>query len=350
NRSELTRRVDTERSVPTINNQRDNNRDYPQEILVQEDKSKDLHDQFIKDSKKVPISEEDDPLLPHPWIKCKSSRNKYYYFNTQTRESQWNYPGQIDDNKTSDYDSRRDEDEPRKKIRLNESGDISVTNADLNIHEDKAFNTMTTAADNDSTKKEASLKEETSFDQQSESSPRLPRNNSNSFLFSPPMPQAPSPGMPVIFSPPHRSISSEYNNERRFSADYGIQLSPRRGSYVGSQPHSPQMSSLRPNPNPFNRGGSADLYDRNDVFRNEEFISNRSLGNPRNITVSPGGNNNSVMMTPTFPGSPIRSTRSGMYNSFGIDQNSSPGSRHAGMGRELPIFTQSSPMHRVRNV
>jgi len=165
------------------------------------------------------------------------------------------------------------------------------------------------------------------------------------------MPQVPSPGMSAVFSPPHRSIPSEYN-ERRFSADYGMQPSPRRGSYAGSQPHSPQMSSLRPNQSPFNRGGPPDLYDRNDVFRNDEFISNRSLGDPRNIT-SPGGNNNSGMMTPTFPGSPIRSTRSGMYNFFGTDQNASPGSRRAisaGVGRELPIFTQSSPKSRVRTV
>jgi hypothetical protein len=350
NRSEPMRRADTERIVPVVmDNQRDNIRDYPQETHMQEDKSRDPHDQ----SKKVSVSEDEDHLLPHPWIKCKSSRNKDYYFNTLTRESQWNYPeiGKNRQTQSQNDDSRKDEDEPRKKIRLNESEDNTATNNDMNPQIGHENNTTVTANENDSTNKEVPLKEEISFDQQSESSTRLPRSNSNSsvpFLFSP---QAPSPGMSTVFSPPHRSISSEYN-ERRFSADYGIQSSPRRGSYAGTQPHSPQMSSLRPNQSPFNRGGAPDLYDRNDVFRNDEFISNRSLGDPRNIT-SPSGNNNSGMMTPTFPGSPIRSTRSGMYNSFGIDQNASPGNRRsisAGVGRELPVFTQSSQMSRVRNV
>ncbi|GES76506.1 hypothetical protein GLOIN_2v1587773 [Rhizophagus clarus] len=349
NRSEPTRRSDTERPVQNIMDQRDNIRDYPQEAHMQEEKNRDPQDQFMKESKKVPINEDEDPLPPHPWIKCKSSRNKDYYFNTQTRASQWNYPEtgknhqtQNDGNKIIDYDSHKDEDEPRKKIRLNENGESVVANTDMNPqigHEDKT----PTVNENDSANKEISLKDEISFDQQSELSPRQPRNSST-FLFSPSMPQSQlSPGTSAAFSPPHRSISSEYN-ERRFSCDYGIQSSPRRGSYVGSQPHSPQMSSLRSNPGPFNRGGSVDLYDRNDGFRNDEFISNRSLGDPRNIT-SPSGNNNNGM-APTFPGSPIRSARSGMYNSFGIDQSVSPGSRRSGVGRELPIFTQS----RVRTV
>jgi hypothetical protein len=347
NRSESTRRSDTERSAQTLmDNQRDNIRDYPQEAHVQEEKNRDPQDQFIKESKKVSANEDEDPLLPHPWIKCKSrsSKNKDYYFNTQTRESQWNYPEtgknrqtQNDGNKVIDYDSAKDEDEPRKKIRLNENGESVAANTDMSpqiLHEDKT----STVNENDPANKEVSLKDEISFDQQSEPSSRMPRNNST-FLFSPSMSQSqPSPGTAAAFSPPHRSVSSEYN-ERRFSSDYGIQSSPRRGSYVGPQPHSPQMPSLRSNPGPFNRGGSIDLYDRNDGFRNDEFISSRSLGDPRNIA-SPSGNNNNGM-TPTFPGSPIRSTRSGMY---GIDQSVSPGGRRS--GRELPIFTQP----RVRTV
>ncbi|CAG8678801.1 9_t:CDS:2 [Rhizophagus irregularis] len=349
-RSESTRRSDTERPAQTLmDNQRDNIRDYSQEAHMQEEKNRDPQDQFIKESKRVPVNEDEDSLPPHPWIKCKSSRNKDYYFNTQTRESQWNYPEtgknrqtQNDGNKNIDYDPHKDEDEPRKKIRLNENGESVVANSDINPqigHEDKT----STVNENDSINKEVSLKDEISFDQQSELSSRLPRNNST-FLFSPSLPQSqPSPGASAAFSPPHRSISSEYN-ERRFSSDYGIQSSPRRGSYVGPQPHSPQMSSLRSNPGPFNRGGSVDIYDRNDGFRNDEFISSRSLGDPRNIS-SPSGNNNNGL-TPTFPGSPIRSNRSGMYNSFGIEQNVSPGSRRSGVGRELPTFTQP----RVRTV
>jgi hypothetical protein len=326
NRLESTRRVDNELSVPTV---MDGQRDYSHETHIQEDK-RDSQDQFTKESKKVSVNEDEDPLPPHPWIKCKSSRNKDYYFNTQTRESQWNYP-EIGRNRQAQNDGK-DEDDSRKKIRLNDNGDGIVTNTDVNPqieHEDKTLNTMPTVKENDTTNKEASLKEEISFDQQSESSSRLPRSNST-FLFSPPMSQAqPSPGMSTVFS-------SEYN-ERRFSADYG---SPRRGSYVGSQPHSPQMSSR---PSPFNRGGSVDLYDRNDGFRNDDFISNRSLGDPRNIT-SPSGNNNNGL---AFPGSPIRLARSGMYNSF--DPNTSPGSRRSTSAGVGPTFTQSS-MSRVRTV
>ncbi|CAI2165488.1 1984_t:CDS:2 [Funneliformis geosporum] len=368
NRPDPTRRVDTERSPSAMDNQRDNTRDYAQEIHMREDKSGDSQ---AKESKKA-LDKEDEEYLPHPWIKCKSSKNKDYYFNTQTRESRWNHPfpfepengkscqtqsGQTDGIKTIGYDSRKVQNEfdnPRKKIRLNESGDGTATNTDNRSfqenpqigNENKILKTIN---ENETSNNDVSLIVDKATYLPSDSSFRLPRNNTTNdtaLSFSPSIPQAQSsPGMTSVFSPPHRSISSGYN-ERRFSADYGIQSSTRRGSYAGSQPKSPLMPSSRPSSSPFNRSGSVDLYDRNDVFRNEDFISNRSLGDPRNIT-NPSGNNNSGMGTPTFSGSPIRSNRPGMYNSFGIDQNTSPGSRRS---RELPSFSQQSPTSRARNV
>ncbi|CAG8672053.1 10964_t:CDS:2, partial [Funneliformis caledonium] len=367
NRPDPTRRVDIERSPTVMDNQRDNTRDFVQETHMREDKSGDSQDRNTKESKKA-LNKEDEEFLPHPWIKCKSSKNKDYYFNTQTRESRWSHPfplepengkncqtqsGQTDGNKTIDFDSRKVQDEfdsPRKKIRLNESGDGNATNTDNRSfqenpqigNEDK---TLKTINENETSNKDVSLIVDKAAFLPSESSSRLPRSNTTNdtaLSFSPSIPQAQSsPGMTSVFSPPHRSISSGYN-ERRFSADYGIQSSPRKGSYAGSQPQSPQLSSSRPSSSPFNRSGSVDLYDRNDVFRNDDFISNRSLGDPRNIT-NPSGNNNSGMVTPTYSGSPVRSNRPGMYNSFGIDQNTSPGNRRS---RDLPTFSQHSPASR----
>ncbi|CAJ0842576.1 17676_t:CDS:2, partial [Entrophospora sp. SA101] len=49
----------------------------------------------------------EEPSLPYPWELCISSKNKIYYFNTETHESQWTFPSE--DNYKKNYDDNNND-------------------------------------------------------------------------------------------------------------------------------------------------------------------------------------------------------------------------------------------------
>ncbi|CAG8434797.1 11755_t:CDS:2 [Ambispora gerdemannii] len=275
---------------------------------------------------KLTQSSQDEIELPYPWKKCLSSKKKIYYFNTITRESRWTFPNVIDKNETNrnkpaiDNNSRagpsasrnirkserEDESEtpPHKKIRLDdhdskESPNIDnrqMTTRDTDQHIRESIS-PTTPTSNLLSKRET--KEQRPInDWQSETPPRRSRGNTESSTGTH-TPSSPishkSQTTPTQFSTHNRSSSSGFN-DRRFSSDYDVSIGIRRLSYGSSL--GPPVS-LRLNPS-FNRGGgSTEIYDRNNDYRNEDYSpsnrNNNALINssPAQSQQSPNNNRNS---------------------------------------------------------
>ncbi|CAG8668171.1 22989_t:CDS:2, partial [Dentiscutata erythropus] len=84
NRNESVRRAEIDRHLHFNNNKHhDSSHDFSLDALQREDQDIDLQskDQIM-----------DDEILPEPWQKCMSRKNKVYYFNPSTRESRWTFP------------------------------------------------------------------------------------------------------------------------------------------------------------------------------------------------------------------------------------------------------------------
>ncbi|CAG8450568.1 11121_t:CDS:2 [Ambispora leptoticha] len=286
----------------------------PQDGQTVDNRSKDDKNiDYQNKEAKIVQSFQDEIELPYPWKKCLSSKKKVYYFNTITRESRWTFPNVIDKNDTTrnkpSIDNNRaspssskidirnirkaerdDESEtpPHKKIRLDDhdskespnidNRQISIRDTDQHIRENI---TPTTPTSNLPSKRET--KEQRPInDWQSETPPRRTRGNTESSI-GPHTPSSPlshksqaSPTQITQFSTHNRSSSSGFN-DRRFSSDYDVPIGIRRLSYGSSL--GPPVS-LRPSPS-FNRGGgSTEIYDRSNDYRNEDYSpSNRSISN-----------------------------------------------------------------------
>ncbi|KAF0519140.1 hypothetical protein F8M41_016652 [Gigaspora margarita] len=88
NRAESIRRVEIDRHSHFINDKyHDSNHDFSLDALQREEQDIDLQSKDLKIDQVM-----DDELLPEPWQKCMSRKNKLYYFNPLTRESRWTFP------------------------------------------------------------------------------------------------------------------------------------------------------------------------------------------------------------------------------------------------------------------
>ncbi|CAG8484724.1 11395_t:CDS:2 [Acaulospora colombiana] len=314
---ESVRRVDNERIPPSVN-----------------EKSNDIQSKEGNSDLALPKGEDE---LPYPWKRCVSSKNKVYYFNTETRMSHWNYPNDDngkksttdgvgnEDGKNTDCepfhkDDNNDVDAPRKRLRPDEHKTERMiipenrrdTNGERSIGPDEQSTLSNTSSSRDLPSRD------------SEPSIRRARSNTvNNVTTTPPQ-----------SSPPIRSPNSTFC-DRRYSTDYELSGGSRRGGpYVGPPQLQSPSSSLR---NPLGRAPPSEFYDHNDVFRHDDF---RGPGGIMDMRMGGG------MMMPQM----TTNSRSGRFapnHTFGIDQGSLPGARRmSSVGRGGPSSTHFPSQYR----
>ncbi|CAG8681567.1 10507_t:CDS:2, partial [Acaulospora morrowiae] len=352
---ETVRRVDNERIPLSVNDK------HLPEIRVRDEKSTDVQS---KESNQDLILPKDEDDLPYPWKKCISSKNKVYYYNTETHASYWNYPSedngkkqtidsrqaieQSEGGKHTDYESSHkddngDVDTPRKKLRLtaeHESIDRIImpdnrkdSNSERSLGPDEQLTFNNTPSSRDLPLRDL------------ESSVRRTRSNTiNNVTTTPPKMQA-SYSEASQSSPTIRSPASMFG-DRRYSADY----ESRRGPYASPQLQSPS-SSLR---NPFGRIPPSEFYDHNDMFRHDDFGGVRGPGGIMDMRMAGTmGSNISGVMMPQVNSQLPTNNRSGRFipnHSFGMDQGPMPGVRRmSSVGRGGLPSTHFPPQYRRRS-
>ncbi|CAG8701878.1 23589_t:CDS:2 [Cetraspora pellucida] len=362
NRTEPIRRSESNRHSLFINDKHhDSSHDFSLDAPQREEQDIELQS---KDLKTDQIILKDDEILPDPWQKCMSRKNKVYYFNPITRESRWAFPSEdfgkrlsnesenshqispAHDDKIDEYETHNSDDIeiPRKKPRLKsrESAeekalDDRKDSSNRDIYERKFGYEEQLSLDNYSVKGVSLRDQKIMVDSHTDSISRRPRSNTTSnVITSPSSKSQTSPSMTPQFSPTHRSPAPGY--DRRYSADYDHLGGSRRVPYSGSQLQSPPIQ-LRSTATSFSRN---DFYERGDNFRIDEFNSRNVSGSNNVGMVSPGNAQTNVNN---------RSNRSTMYNSlFGVDQGSIPGNRRTStMGRGGMSSLNHSIQHRVRS-